>query len=62
MMALALSLLSLNTHLRVTTPGRFDAVGLRVLRVANEHPWGAPVVELADVAKLLGEGEAAEDS
>jgi hypothetical protein len=31
-----------------------DAVGLRALRVANEHPWGAPVVELADVTKLLG--------
>jgi hypothetical protein len=38
-----------------------DVVGLRALRVANEHPWGAPVVELADVAKLLGEHEAAED-
>jgi hypothetical protein len=38
-----------------------DAVGLRALRVANEHPWGAPVVELTDVAKLLGEREAAED-
>jgi hypothetical protein len=38
-----------------------DVVGLRVLRVANEHPRGAPVVELVDVAKLLGECEAAED-
>jgi hypothetical protein len=38
-----------------------DAIGLRALRVANEHPWGAPAVELADVAKLLGEREAAED-
>ena len=38
-----------------------DAVGLRALRVANEHPRGAPIVELADVAKLLGEREAAED-
>jgi hypothetical protein len=37
-----------------------DAVGLRALHVANEHPWGAPVVELADVAKLLGECEATE--
>ncbi len=38
-----------------------NAVGLRALRVADENPWGAPVVELADVAKLLGEREAAED-
>jgi hypothetical protein len=38
-----------------------DEVGLRALRVAIEHPWGSPVVELADVAKLLGEREAAED-
>jgi hypothetical protein len=36
-------------------------VGLRALRVANEHLWGAAIVELADVAKLLGEREAAED-
>jgi hypothetical protein len=36
-------------------------VGLRALRVADEHPWSAPVVELADVAKLLAECEAAED-
>jgi hypothetical protein len=27
----------------------------------DEHPCSAPVVELADVAKLLGEREAAED-
>ena len=32
-----------------------DAVGLRALRVADEHSRSAPVVELADVAKLLGE-------
>ncbi|RLN13108.1 hypothetical protein C2845_PM09G13320 [Panicum miliaceum] len=38
-----------------------NAVDLRALRVADEHPWSAPVVELADVAKLLGEREAAED-
>ena len=38
-----------------------DAVGLRALRVADEHSQSAPVVELADVAKLLGEREAAED-
>jgi hypothetical protein len=38
-----------------------DVVGLRALRIANGHTWGAPVVELADVAKLLGEREAAED-
>ena len=38
-----------------------DAVGLRALRVADEHSRSAPIVELADVAKLLGEREAAED-
>jgi hypothetical protein len=38
-----------------------NEVGIRAIRVADEHPWGAPVVELADVAKLLGEREAAED-
>jgi hypothetical protein len=38
-----------------------NAVGLRALRVADEHPWSAPVVELADVAKLLTECEAAKD-
>jgi hypothetical protein len=38
-----------------------NALGLRALRVADEHPWSAPVVELADVAKLLAEREAAED-
>jgi hypothetical protein len=38
-----------------------NAVGLRALHVADEHPWSAPVVELADVAKLLAECEAAED-
>ena len=30
-----------------------DAVGLRTLRVANEHSRSAPVIELADVAELL---------
>jgi hypothetical protein len=39
-----------------------NAVGLRAIRVADEHPWSAPVVELADVANLLAEREAAEDS
>jgi hypothetical protein len=38
-----------------------NVVGLRALRVADEHPWSAPVIELADVAKLLAEREAAED-
>jgi hypothetical protein len=38
-----------------------NAVGLRALHVADEHPRSAPIVELADVAKLLGEREAAED-
>jgi hypothetical protein len=38
-----------------------NAVVLRALRVADEHPWSAPVVELADVAKLLTECEATED-
>jgi hypothetical protein len=38
-----------------------NAVGLRALRVADEHPWSAPVVELADVAKLVGERKAAEN-
>ena len=36
-----------------------DAVGLDALRVADEDPWRAPVVELADVVELLGEGETA---
>jgi hypothetical protein len=39
-----------------------NAVGLRVLCVADEHPWSAPVVKLADMAKLLTECEAIEDS
>jgi hypothetical protein len=39
-----------------------NVIGLRALRVADEHPWSAPVFELADVAKLLGEREAAKDS
>jgi hypothetical protein len=38
-----------------------DAVGFRALRVADEYSRRAPVVELANVAKLLGEREAAED-
>jgi hypothetical protein len=38
-----------------------NAVGLRALRVADEHPWSAPIVELADVAKPLVECKAAED-
>jgi hypothetical protein len=38
-----------------------NAVGLRALRVADEYPWSAPVVELADVANLLAECEAVED-
>jgi hypothetical protein len=38
-----------------------NAVGLRALRVADEHPRGAPIVELADVVNLLGERDAAED-
>jgi hypothetical protein len=39
-----------------------NAVGLRALRVADEYPCSALVVEFADVAKLLAECEAAEDS
>jgi hypothetical protein len=39
-----------------------NAVGLRALCVADEHSWSATVVELANVAKLLAEREAAEDS
>jgi hypothetical protein len=39
-----------------------NVVGLRALHATNEHPWSAPVVELPDVAKLLDEHEAAEDS
>jgi hypothetical protein len=31
------------------------------LRIADEHPWSAPVVELADVVNLLAEPEAIED-
>jgi hypothetical protein len=38
-----------------------NVVGLQALRVADEHPWSAPVVELVDVAKLLDEREAAKD-
>jgi hypothetical protein len=38
-----------------------NAVGLRALRIADEHPRSAPVVKLADVAKFLAEREAAED-
>jgi hypothetical protein len=38
-----------------------NVVGLRALRVADEHTWSAPVVKLADVAKLLAERETAED-
>jgi hypothetical protein len=38
-----------------------NVLGLRALRVADEHPWSAPVVELANVVKLLAEREAAED-
>jgi hypothetical protein len=37
-------------------------VGLRALRVADEHPQSASVVELTDVVKLIGEREAAEAS
>ena len=39
-----------------------DAVGLDAQRVADEDPWRALVVELADVVELLGEGETAEDA
>jgi hypothetical protein len=39
-----------------------DAVGLGALRVADEDPWRALVVELADVVELLDEGQAAEDA
>ena len=39
-----------------------DAVGLHAVRVADEDPWFAPVVKLADVAKLLDECEAAKDA
>jgi hypothetical protein len=46
---------------RTRCPWVKNAVGFRALRVADEHPRGAPVVELANVAKLLGECEAAED-
>ena len=39
-----------------------DAVGLDAFRVADEDPWRAPVVELANMVELLGEGETAEDA
>jgi hypothetical protein len=55
---------SSNTTSRVTRtrcPWVKNVVGLRALRVADEHPRSAPVIELADVAKLLAEREAAED-
>jgi len=38
-----------------------DAIGLDALRVADEDPWRAPVIELADVVELLDERQAAED-
>jgi hypothetical protein len=38
-----------------------NAVGLQALRVADEHPRSAPIVEFANVAKLLGECEAAKN-
>jgi hypothetical protein len=38
-----------------------NVVGPRALRVTDEHPQSAPVIELADVAKLLSEREAAKD-
>ena len=37
-----------------------DAVGLDALRVADEDSRRAPIVELAGVVELLGEGETAE--
>jgi hypothetical protein len=46
---------------RTRCPWVKNAVDLRALRVADEHPWSASVVELADVAKLLAEREAAKD-
>jgi hypothetical protein len=55
---------SSNTTSRVVhtrCPWVKNAVSLRDLSVADEHPQSAPVIELADVAKLLGEREAAED-
>jgi hypothetical protein len=39
-----------------------NTVGIRALHVADEHPWSVPVIELANVAKLLVEREAVEDS
>jgi hypothetical protein len=39
-----------------------DEVGLHAIRVADEDPGSAPVVELAGVAKLLNECNAAEDA
>jgi hypothetical protein len=38
-----------------------NAVGLRSLHVADEQPWSAPDIELADVAKLIGKRESTED-
>jgi hypothetical protein len=39
-----------------------DAVGLDALCVANEDPWRAPVIELADLVELLDERQAAKDA
>jgi hypothetical protein len=39
-----------------------DTVGLHAIRVADEDPRSAPIVELANVAKLLDERDAAEDA
>jgi hypothetical protein len=39
-----------------------DVVGLDALHVADEDPLRAPIIELADVVELLGEGKTAEDA
>jgi hypothetical protein len=39
-----------------------DAVGLNALRVVDEDPWRALVIELADVVELLSESEIAKDA
>lgn len=38
-----------------------DAVHLHTTDVADDYPWGAPVVELANVVEILDERGVAED-
>jgi hypothetical protein len=48
-------------HTHTLCPWVKNVIGLRALRVANEHPRSTLVIEFANVAKLLGERKATED-